>query len=98
MNVKQDNAAPNGNGLAIHWKILIALVLGAGAGYLSTDVSIGGTSLVSVYDFGGQLFLNALKMLIVPLIASSIALGVAGLLIAWLAAPDAPVDLQARLI
>jgi Na+/H+-dicarboxylate symporter len=84
MNDKKDTAAPNGNGragngLAIHWKILIALVLGAGAGYLSTDVSIGGTSLVSVYDFGGQLFLNALKMLIVPLIASSIALGVAGL-------------------
>ena len=69
----------NGNGLAIHWKILIALVLGAIAGYFSTDVSVLGTPLLSVYDFGGQLFLNALKMLIVPLIASSIALGVAGL-------------------
>jgi Na+/H+-dicarboxylate symporter len=69
----------NGNGLAIHWKILIALALGAIAGYLSTDVAVMGTPLLSVYDFGGQLFLNALKMLIVPLIASSIALGVAGL-------------------
>jgi proton glutamate symport protein len=69
----------NGNGMAIHWKILIALVLGAIAGYLSTDVSVLGTPLLSVYDFGGQLFLNALKMFIVPLIASSIALGVAGL-------------------
>jgi Na+/H+-dicarboxylate symporter len=69
----------NGNGLAIHWKILIALVLGAIAGYLSTDVAVLGTPLLSVYEFGGQLFLNALKMLIVPLIASSIALGVAGL-------------------
>ena len=79
MNQKPDKDGPNGNGLALHWKILIALVLGAGAGYLSTDVSVGGTPLVAVYDFGGQLFLNALKMLIVPLIASSIALGVAGL-------------------
>ena len=69
----------NNNGLAIHWKILIALFLGAIAGYLSTDTSVFGTPLVAVYDFGGQLFLNALKMLIVPLIASSIALGVAGL-------------------
>ena len=69
----------DGNGMAIHWKILIALVLGAIAGYLSTDVAILGTPLLSVYEFGGQLFLNALKMLIVPLIASSIALGVAGL-------------------
>jgi Na+/serine symporter len=69
----------NGNGMAIHWKILIALALGAIAGYLSTDVAVLGTPLLSVYEFGGQLFLNALKMLIVPLIASSIALGVAGL-------------------
>ena len=67
----------NGNGMAIHWKILIALVLGAIAGYFSTGVEVLGTPLLSVYDFGGQLFLNALKMLIVPLIASSIALGVA---------------------
>ena len=66
-------------GLATHWKILIALFLGAVVGYLSGDYSIGSMPLVSAYDFIGQLFLNALKMLIVPLIASSIALGVAGL-------------------
>ncbi len=66
-------------GLAVHWKILIALCRGAIVGYLSGDYSIGGLPLVSVYDFIGKLFLNALKMLIVPLIASSIALGVAGL-------------------
>jgi Na+/H+-dicarboxylate symporter len=66
-------------GLALHWKILIALVLGVIAGYFSSDISVAGTPMVAVYDFGGQLFLNALKMLIVPLIASSIAIGVAGL-------------------
>jgi Na+/H+-dicarboxylate symporter len=60
MNEKTNNDNSDNNGLAIHWKILIALVLGALAGYLSTDVSIGGTSLVAVYEFGGQLFLNAL--------------------------------------
>ncbi len=69
----------NNNGLALHWKILIALFLGALAGYLSGDATVFGTSLISVYEFLGQLFLNGLKMLIVPLIASSIALGVAGL-------------------
>jgi Na+/H+-dicarboxylate symporter len=67
------------NGLALHWKILIALVLGVIAGFFSSDATVMGTPLVSVYEFGGQLFLNALKMLIVPLIASSIAIGVAGL-------------------
>jgi proton glutamate symport protein len=67
------------SGLAIHWKILIALFLGGLVGYVSGDTVVWGTPLVSVYEFIGQLFLNALKMLIVPLIASSIALGVAGL-------------------
>jgi Na+/H+-dicarboxylate symporter len=66
-------------GLALHWRILIALVFGAIAGYHSADVLIGSMPLLTAYEFVGQLFLNALKMLIVPLIASSIALGVAGL-------------------
>jgi len=70
---------PANGKLAIHWKILIALILGAVIGYFSSGVSIGDVALVAVFDFIGQLFLNALKMLIVPLIASSIALGVAGL-------------------
>ena len=65
--------------LALHWQILIALVLGVVAGYFSKDASIAGVSLLSIYEFVGQLFLNGLKMLIVPLIASSIAVGVAGL-------------------
>lgn len=69
----------NNGGLALHWKILIALIIGVLAGYFTGDFAIAGTPLVSAYEFVGQLFLNALKMLIVPLIASSIALGVAGL-------------------
>ncbi len=72
-------SSPKQPGLALHWQILIALVLGVVAGYFSKDFSIAGVSLVSVYEYVGQLFLNALKMLIVPLIASSIAIGVAGL-------------------
>jgi proton glutamate symport protein len=65
--------------IALHWQILIALVLGVVAGYVSGERSIGGVSFVAIYEFVGQLFLNGLKMLIVPLIASSIAIGVAGL-------------------
>jgi Na+/H+-dicarboxylate symporter len=45
------------------------------AATLGTDVAIGDVSPVSVVDFGGQLFPNELKMLIVPLIAPSIAPG-----------------------
>ena len=66
--------------LALHWQILIALLLGGLAGWVGGDESQWfGIRLISVYDFVGTLFLNGLKMLIVPLIASSIIVGVAGI-------------------
>lgn len=75
--------------LQLHWQILIALGLAALIGvfshgpeavqFLSKDTAIGSVSLLSIFEFIGQLFLNALKMLIVPLIISSIIVGVAGI-------------------
>jgi len=62
--------------LQLHWQILIALVLAVIAGLLSgEDAGLLGVSFYQVYDFTGSLFLNALKMLIVPLIVSSIIVG-----------------------
>ena len=64
--------------LKLHWQIVIALVLAVLAGSLSgTDTSLFGIRLYDAYAFVGTLFLNALKMLIVPLIASSIVVGIA---------------------
>ncbi len=66
--------------LALHWQILIALVLAVAVGLLSDqETQFLGLSLYEAFDFVGQLFLNALKMLIVPLIASSMIVGVSGL-------------------
>lgn len=66
--------------LALHWQILIAIALAALAGSLTgEDAALFGVTFYSVYDFVGRLFLNALKMLIVPLIASSMIVGVASL-------------------
>ncbi|HSN71619.1 MAG TPA: dicarboxylate/amino acid:cation symporter [Steroidobacteraceae bacterium] len=68
------------NRLALHWQILIALVLATIIGYAATpETTILGIKLYDVFDFIGQLFLNALKMLIVPLIASSMIVGVSGI-------------------
>ena len=62
--------------LALHWQILIALILAVIVGVASdTTTTIVGISLHSVFSFVGTLFLNALKMLIVPLIMSSIIVG-----------------------
>ncbi len=66
--------------LALHWQILIGLGLAVLAGWLSgPEGAVLGVPLVDVYGFIGDLFLNALKMLIVPLIASSIIMGMAGM-------------------
>ncbi len=66
--------------LKLHWQILIALALAIVAGLVvGQDGLLLGVNVVAVFDFVGQLFLNALKMLIVPLIVSSIIVGVAGI-------------------
>ena len=65
--------------LAVHWQILIALALAVLAGLvLDADGAVGGT-VVPVLDFVGKMFLNALKMIIVPLIVASIIIGIGNL-------------------
>jgi Na+/H+-dicarboxylate symporter len=66
--------------LKLHWQILIALALAVVVGLLTgTESGLFGLTFYSVFDFVGKLFLNALKMLIVPLIVSSIIVGIAGI-------------------
>ena len=75
--------------IAPHWQILIALVLATGTAIVFRNLShtvakdssahyfIEG--VISVGDFVGKLFIQALKMIIVPLVASSIIAGIASL-------------------
>ena len=66
--------------LKLHWQILIALALAILAGSLTgTDGAVFGLRFYDAYVFVGALFLNALKMLIVPLVVSSIIVGIAGI-------------------
>jgi Na+/H+-dicarboxylate symporter len=72
--------------VALHWQILIALALAVFVGFLVNKNSVDdvvptllGVSYVSIFDYIGTLFLNALRMVIVPLITSSIIVGVAGI-------------------
>jgi len=58
--------------LKLHWQILIALVLSILFGIFLPDY-------VSYTSWMGTLFLNGLKMVIVPLILSSIVSGVANI-------------------
>ncbi len=64
----------------LHWKILISISLACVAGMLSgTDAELFGFRYYYAYEFVGTLFLNALKMIIVPLITSSIICGMTGI-------------------
>ncbi len=68
------------NKIALHWQILIALCLAVFTGLvLEQSSSLFGVSFLSVLNFFATLFLNALKMLIVPLIMASIITGMMGL-------------------
>ena len=63
--------------LPLHWQIAIALALSVLVAWPSgPETMLFGVALVDVLDFFGGLFLNALKMVVVPLIVSSIIVGV----------------------
>ena len=66
--------------LALHWQILIALGLAALFGTLTgIDGQVLGISWLAIYDFLGALFLNALKMIVVPLVVAAIIIGVSNI-------------------
>lgn len=73
-----------GKGMKLHTKILLALLVGATAG-ITANLTLGGDDgrvvWVNTYLAGpvGQIFLRMLFMIVMPLVFSSIALGVAGL-------------------
>ena len=75
--------------IAPHWQILLALLLATGTAIVFRNISMtvaGDTqafyfiqNAIAVSDFVGKLFIRALKMIIVPLVVSSIIAGIAGL-------------------
>lgn len=66
--------------VALHWQIAIAIALAIIAGTLTgTDASLFGVRYHAAYGFLGTLFLNALKMIIVPLVTASIISGIANI-------------------
>ncbi len=57
----------------LHWQILLGMVVGVVVGL------VGGAEWVPYYDWLSQLFLRALKMVVVPLIVSSLVVGIASI-------------------
>ncbi len=75
--------------LELHWQILISIIAAGIVGGIvfnaqdksGVDATFFQSSVtwMSIFGYIGTLFLNALKMIIVPLITSSIIIGVAGI-------------------
>ena len=63
--------------MKLHWQILLAILLAILVGaVLEPHHGIGGFTVFALLDFLGTLFLNALHMIVVPLIVSSIICGI----------------------
>ncbi len=66
--------------MKLHWQILLAIGLAVACGLvLDADAGLGPVSFRALFDFIGTLFLNGLKMIVVPLVLASIICGVYGL-------------------
>jgi Na+/H+-dicarboxylate symporter len=60
------------------WNVFIGIILGIIVGCLTTKGTLlFGIDLYKLYDFFGKIFLNALTMVTVPLVAASIITGIA---------------------
>ena len=80
----KDSTPDPPKGVALHTRILIGLVVGAGAGLLVNALVGGDNSRVAwiisnITEPIGQLFLRLLLMIVVPLVFSSLVVGVAGI-------------------
>lgn len=64
--------------LALHWKILIGMILGLGFGLLMKNIEMNNIVTDWVKPFG-TIFINLLKMIAVPLIVVSLITGLADL-------------------
>lgn len=79
-----DDTRDRPKGMALHTKILIGLLIGV-VGGIAANITIGGDNANLVWfvkNFTepiGQLFLNLLLMIVVPLVFSSLVVGVAGI-------------------
>ncbi|MEC7118617.1 MAG: dicarboxylate/amino acid:cation symporter [Pseudomonadota bacterium] len=65
--------------MKLHHQIFLAMLLGAVFGWMtSTDGILLGLNVMPFYSFLGDLFLNALKMIVIPLIMTAIICGMIG--------------------
>ena len=64
----------------LHWQIALALLLAVLVGiFVSEQAGFLGATWVNIFDFFGDLFIAALKMIVVPLIMAAVVVGVSNM-------------------
>ena len=65
--------------LALHWKIILGMVLGVIVGYIAVQISGGSQFIIDWIKPFGTIFINSLKLIAVPLIVASLVKGISDL-------------------
>lgn len=65
--------------LALHWQIIIGMILGIIAGFVAVQFDYGNQFIINWIKPFGTIFINALKLIAVPLIVASLIKGVSDL-------------------
>ena len=65
--------------ISIHWQIIFCMILGTISGVIFNNIGFDNSSIYSVILLLGEIFIRLLKMVIVPLIFSSIIIGVSSI-------------------
>ena len=65
-------------GLALHWQVIIGLILGVAYAWMSVTLGWNDFTLAYIQPFG-DIFINLLKLIAVPLVLFSIISGVTSL-------------------
>ena len=77
----KERRSGNRRNMALHWQIILGLAIGGVAGLLVNILSIADTRAVgvvrSIAEPVGQIFLRLIFMVVVPLVFSALALGIA---------------------
>jgi len=65
--------------ISLHWQIIICMLLGTLSGYIFNNIGFENNGLYSIILLLGDIFIRLLKMVIVPLIFTSIIIGVSSI-------------------
>ncbi len=65
--------------LALHWKIILGMVIGVIVGYIAVQIGGGSKFIINWVKPFGTIFINTLKLIAVPLIIASLVKGISDL-------------------